>query len=53
MEVLKNRLGQVEDEPVGDGKAVFLSDMTEEEYQAYDRNELQGWGKVLKQLGIK
>lgn len=53
MEVLKNRLGQIEDEPVGDGKAIFLSDMSEQEFSDYERNHLNGWGKVLNKLGIK
>lgn len=29
----------------GDGKAVFYSDMTEAEYEAYERDEVRGWGK--------
>lgn len=53
MVLLKAILAQVEPEEVGDGKAKFLSDMTEEEYEDYQRNEVQGWGKVLKKLGIK
>ena len=36
----------------GDGKAVFLSDMNEEEYQEYVHNEIEGWkgftNKVVK-----
>lgn len=53
MESLKNLLAQVEPPATGDGRAVFLPDMTEEEYAEYDRNEVQGWGKVLAKLGIK
>lgn len=29
----------------GDGGAVFLSDMNEEEYQEYLHNEINGWKK--------
>lgn len=32
-------------EPVGDGQATFLPDMTEAEYEAYERDEVRGWGK--------
>lgn len=53
MEALKNRLGQIDDEPVGDGRAVFLPDMTDAEVEDYERNSVRGWGKVLDRLGIK
>lgn len=40
----------------GDGKAVFLSDMNEEEYQEYVHNEIEGWkgftNKIKKILKI-
>lgn len=39
-------------EPIGDGNAEFLPDMTEEEYQTYIRDEEQGWGKFRKKLGL-
>jgi hypothetical protein len=32
----------------GDGKAVFLSDMTEEEHEDYVHQEERGWGKFYK-----
>ena len=34
----------------GDGKAVFLSDMTEEEYQEYLHDEVNGWKKFNNKL---
>ena len=37
-----------EKEPLGDGKAVFLSDGTEEDYQEHDRNVNKGWGPFIK-----
>lgn len=40
-------------EVVGNGKAVFLGDMTDEEVEAYDRNINKGWGKILEKIGIK
>lgn len=43
-----------EGEPIGDGKAVFLSDGTEDEYQEYDRNVNKGWGPFIKKaLNLK
>lgn len=44
---------QVEEAPVGDGKAIYLGDMTDEEYATYERDHVNGWGKVLNKLGIK
>lgn len=40
------------DVEVGDGKAVFLSDMTEDEYQEYVRNEENGWKKLKEKIGL-
>jgi len=43
-----------EDQPIGNGKAVFLSDMTENEYEEYDHLENKGWKgfyKKIKNLG--
>lgn len=37
-----------EPEPIGDGGAVFISDATDEEYEEYVKNDVQGWGKFKK-----
>lgn len=39
-------------ESLGDGNAELLTDMTEEEYQNYLRDEEQGWGKWRKKMGL-
>lgn len=39
-------------QPQGDGQAVFLSDMTDEEYAAYDRDQQRGWAGFRKKLGL-
>ena len=36
----------------GDGKAVFLPDMTEEEYDQYLEDEVNGWKKFKNKLGL-
>lgn len=41
---------QEEERLKGDGKAVFLSDMTEEEYQEYVHNEVDGWKKFTNKV---
>lgn len=53
MEELKEMVEMTEPTPEGDGKAVFLSDMTDVEVEEYERNVVHGWGKVLTKLGIK
>ena len=35
-------------ESVGNGKAVYMGDMNEEEYQDYEHNEVLGWKKIYK-----
>lgn len=39
-------------QPLGDGKAELLTDMTEEEYQEYVRDEENGWKKFKTNLGL-
>lgn len=41
-----------DNEPIGDGGAVFISDATDEEYEEYVHNEEKGWGKFKKILEI-
>lgn len=36
--------------PLGDGKAVFLADMTDEEYEKYVMEEEKGWGGFIKEV---
>lgn len=36
----------------GDGQAAFLPDMTEEEYDQYLEDEVNGWKKFKKKLGL-
>jgi len=51
MEEIKKFLKEEKsDEPLGDGKAVFLSDMTEEEYEEYQHNVTNGWGGFNKKV---
>jgi len=50
---LREKMSDIPVEDIGDGKAVFLGEMTDAEYDEYDRNVVQGWGKVLSKLGIK
>lgn len=38
------------EEPVGDGKAVFLELGTEEEYEEFVKKEEQGWGPFFKKV---
>jgi len=40
------------DVPLGDGGAVFLDDMTEEEFERYEYEQKHGWGSFLKRLGL-
>lgn len=42
----------VRDEPLGDGKAEFLPDMTEEEMIKFEHEEVQGWSKLKRALGL-
>lgn len=39
-------------EPIGDGGAVYISDATDEEYDEYQKNEVQGWGKFKAIIDI-
>ena len=40
-------------EPLGDGKAEWLGDdMTEDEYNEFEREEVNGWKKVRQRLGL-
>lgn len=48
----KTQADSIDAEPLGDGKAVFLSDMTEDEYQEYVRNEENGWKKFKEKIGL-
>ena len=60
IEEIKKALMEVErmeeERNKGDGKAVFLSDMNEEEYQEYVHNEIEGWkgftNKVVKLFNL-
>lgn len=45
-------LEEARKEREGDGNAVFLSDMTEEEYEEYVRLEERGWKGFYKKLGL-
>lgn len=36
--------------PEGEGKAEFLPDMTEEELEKHERDELKGWSKFWGKL---
>ena len=45
-------LEKAKQEREGDGNAVFLSDMTEEEYEEYVRLEERGWKGFYKKLGL-
>lgn len=38
--------------PIGNGNAVFLEDMNEEEYERYEYEQKHGWGSFLKKLGL-
>lgn len=37
---------------LGDGNAEVLPDMTEEEYEDYIEQELQGWNKFKSRFGL-
>jgi|TARA_R100000750_G_C2330193_1_gene89855 hypothetical protein len=37
-------------EPLGDGKAVFLGDMTEDEREDYIKQVDRGWGGFYKKI---
>jgi hypothetical protein len=41
---------EITPEPEGDGKAVFMEDMTEEEYQDYLHKEKHGWKNFYKTI---
>lgn len=43
-------LNKKEEEPLGDGKAVFLEDGTEDEFQEYVQNEERGWGSFINKI---
>ncbi len=45
-EVKKEELIAILGEPIGNGDAEFLSDMTDDEMISYQREELQGWKKL-------
>lgn len=36
--------------PLGDGKAVFLSDMSDEEYAMWEEDQVHGWAKFKKKV---
>lgn len=40
---IKDALAKLEKENDGDGKAVYLSDMSEDEYDEYVHEEMNGW----------
>lgn len=42
----------VSDEPIGNGNAELLPDMTEEEVRQYERDEVQGWKKLKRAIGL-
>lgn len=44
------KAGEVIDEVVGNKKAVFLSDMTEEEVEKYILEEDRGWKKMFNKV---
>lgn len=43
-------LEKQEKEAQGDGRAVFLSDMTEDEYAEYKHMEVDGWRKFYRKI---
>jgi len=57
MEEIKKAIMEVEKDQEqnlkGDGEAVFLSDMSEEEYDKYTHEETNGWKGFTKQLKDK
>lgn len=36
--------------PLGNGKAVFLSDMTDEEFAIWEEDQVHGWAKFKKKV---
>ena len=39
-----------QEESQGNGKAVFLGDMDQEEFEEYNRMEIQGWKKLYNKI---
>ena len=46
--MMMNTTKKIED--IGDGKAVFMGDMTEDEYEEYEKSEINGWKKIYEQI---
>lgn len=36
--------------PLGDGKAVFLSDMSDHEFMMWEEDQVHGWAKFKKKV---
>ena len=45
-----NLKSQQKNEPLGDGKAVFLSEGTDGEYEEHIENEERGWGEFKRKI---
>jgi len=45
-----NLKNQQKNEPLGDGKAVFLSEGTDGEYEEHIENEERGWGEFKRKI---
>lgn len=41
-----------EESEIGDGKAEFLSEMTEQEYDDYIHEEQNGWKNLKRKIGL-
>ena len=56
MKEIKERLEMLEKleaknkEPIGDGQAVFMDDMTDEEFQDYQTMEVKGWKRFYDKI---
>lgn len=44
------KLEEKNNEPIGDGQAVFMDDMTQEEYEEYDLMENKKWKKFYDKV---
>lgn len=38
------------EEPLGNGKAVFLSDMSEDEFKEWEEDQVHGWAKFKRTI---
>jgi|TARA_R100001530_G_scaffold73266_1_gene51665 hypothetical protein len=47
---IQNLKSQQKNEPLGDGKAVFLSEGTDGEYEEHMENEERGWKEFKRKI---